>query len=154
MELNVHCCHCSVTKTESEVAQSCPTLCDLMDCRLPGSSIHGIFQARALEWDAIAISIDEPRQHIKKQRHQFAIKVHIVKAMVFPVAMYECESSTIKMAEHQRTEAFKLWCWRRFLRVPWTLRRSNQSILKEINPECSLERLMLKLKFQYFGHSM
>ena len=78
--------------------------------------------------------------------------VCIVKAMVFPVVMYECENWTIKKAEHQRTDAFKLWCWRRLLRVPWTARRSNQSILKEINPEYSLEGLCLKLKFQYFGH--
>ena len=77
-------------------------------------------------------------------------KAHIVKAMVFPVVMYGLESLTIKKAEHQRTDAFQLWCWRRLLRVPWTARRSNQSILKEINPEYSLERLMLKL--QYFGH--
>ena len=79
-------------------------------------------------------------------------KVHIVKAMVFPVITYRCESWTIKKAEHQRTDAFKLWCWRRLLRIPWTARRSNQSILKENNPEYSLERLMLKLKFQNFGH--
>ena len=81
-------------------------------------------------------------------------KVHLVKAMVFPVVMYGCESWTIKKAEHQRVDAFELWCWRRLLRVPWTARRSNQSILKEISPECSLERLMLKLKPQYFGHLM
>ena len=81
-------------------------------------------------------------------------KVHLVKAMVFPVAMYGCESWTIKKLECRRVDAFKLWCWRRFLRVPWTARRSNQSILKEINPEYSLERLMLKLKLQYFGHLM
>ena len=81
-------------------------------------------------------------------------KVHIVKAMVFPVVMYRCESWTIKKAECQKTDDFKLWCWRRLLRVPWTARRSNQSILKEINPEYSLERLMLKLKLQYFGHLM
>ena len=81
-------------------------------------------------------------------------KVCIIKAMVFPVAMYRCESWTIKKAECQRTDAFELWCWRRLLRVPWTARRSNQSILKEINPEYSLERLMLKLKLQYFGHLM
>ena len=81
-------------------------------------------------------------------------KVHLVKAMVFPVVMYGCESWTIKKAEHQRTYAFELWCWRRLLRVPWTARRSNQSILKEINPEYSLEGLMLKLKLQYFGHLM
>ena len=79
-------------------------------------------------------------------------KVRLVKAMVFPVVMYGCESWTIKKAEHWRIDAFELWCWRRLLRVPWTARRSNQSILKEINPECSLEGLMLKLKLQYFGY--
>ena len=81
-------------------------------------------------------------------------KVHLVKAMVFPVVMYGCESWTIKMTEHQRIDTFKLSCWRRLLSVPWTARRSNQSILKEINPEYSLERLRLKLKLQYFGHLM
>ena len=81
-------------------------------------------------------------------------KVHLVKAMVFPVVMYQCESWTLKKAECQRTDAFELWCWRRLLRVPWTARRSNQSILKEIGPEYSLEGLMLKLKLQYFGHLM
>ena len=79
-------------------------------------------------------------------------KVHLVKAMVFPVVMYGCESWTIKKAEHWRTDAIELWCWRRLLRIPWTARRSNQSILKEISPEYSLEGLMLKLKLQYFGH--
>ena len=79
-------------------------------------------------------------------------ELSLVKAMVFPVVMYECESWTRKKAEHQRIDAFELWCWRRLLRVPWTARRSNQSILKEINPGCSLEGLMLKLKLQYFGH--
>ena len=81
-------------------------------------------------------------------------EVHIVKAMVFPVVMYGCESWTLKKAERQRIHAFELWCWRRLLRVPWTARRSNQSILKEINPGCSLEGLMLKLKLQSFGHLM
>ena len=81
-------------------------------------------------------------------------KVHLVKAMVFPVVMYGCESWTIKKAEHHRIDAFELWCWRRPFRVPWTARRSNQSILKEISPGCSLEGLMLKLKLQYFGHLM
>ena len=81
-------------------------------------------------------------------------KVHLVKAMVFPIVMYGCESWTIMKAECQRIDAFELWCWRRLLRVPWTARRSNQSILKEISPEYSLERLMLKLKLQYFGHLM
>ena len=81
-------------------------------------------------------------------------KVRLVKAMVSPVVMYGCESWIIKKAEHRRIDAFELWCWRRLLRVPWTARRSNQSILKEISPGCSLERLMLKLKLQYFGHLM
>ena len=81
-------------------------------------------------------------------------KVHLVKAMVFPVVMYGCESWSIKKAEHRRTDAFELWCWRRLLRVLWTARRSNQSILQEISPEYSLEGLMLKLKLQYFGHLM
>ena len=91
---------------------------------------------------------------LKSRDITLSTKVHLVKAMVFPVVMYECECWTIKKAEHQRTEAFELWCWRRLLRVPWTARRSNQSILKEINPGCSLEGLMLKLKLQYFGHLM
>ena len=81
-------------------------------------------------------------------------KVHIVRALVFPVVMYGCESWTIKKAERRRIDAFELWCWRRLLRVPWTVRRSNQSILKEISPGCSLEGLMLKLKLQYFSHLM
>ena len=81
-------------------------------------------------------------------------KVHLVKGMVFPVVMYGCESWTIKKAEHQKIDAFELWCWRRLSRVPWTARRSNQSILKEISPEYSLEGLLLKLKFQYFGYLM
>ena len=81
-------------------------------------------------------------------------KIHLVKAMIFPVVMYGCESWTIKKIEHQRFDAFELWCWRRLLRVPWTARRSNQPILKEISPEYSLEGLMLKLKLQYFGHLM
>ena len=81
-------------------------------------------------------------------------KVHLVKVRVFPGVMYGCESWTIKKAEHRKIDAFELWCWRRLLRVPWTARRSNQSILKEISPGCSLEGLMLKLKLQYFGHLM
>ena len=91
---------------------------------------------------------------LKSRIITFLAKVHLVKAMVFPVGMYGCESWTIKKAEHQRIDAFELWYWRRLLRVPWTSRRSNQSILKEINPEYSLEGLMLKLKLQYFGHLM
>ena len=93
---------------------------------------------RSLGWDDISLPTE----------------VHIVKAMVFPVGISVCESWTIKKAEHQRIDAFELWCWKRLLRVPWTARRSNQSILKEINPEYSLEGLMLKLKLQYFGHLM
>ena len=91
---------------------------------------------------------------LKSRGITLSTKVHLVKAMVFPVVMYGCESWTIKKAECWRIDAFELWCWRRLLRVPWTARRSNQSILKEISPECSLEGLMLKLKLQYFGHVM
>ena len=91
---------------------------------------------------------------LKSREIALPTKVHLVKAMVFPIVMYGCESWTIKKAEHQRIDAFELWCWRRLLRVPWTDRRSNQSILKEISPEHSLEGLMLKLKLQYFGHLM
>ena len=91
---------------------------------------------------------------LKSRDSTLPTKVHLVKAMVFPVVMYGCESWTIKKAERRKMDAFKLWCWRRLLRVPWTARRSNQSILKEISPECSLEGLMLKLKLQYFYHLM
>ena len=91
---------------------------------------------------------------LKSRDITFPPKVHLVKTMVFPVVMYGCESWTIKKAEHRRIDAFELDCWRRLLRVPWTARRSNQSILKEINPEYSLEGLMLRLKLQYFGHLM
>ena len=99
-------------------------------------------------------SYDQPRQHIQKQRRYFANKDPSSQAMVFPVVMYGCESWTVKTAERRRVDAFELWCWRRLLRVPWTARRSNQSILKEISPGCSLEGIMLKLKLQYFGHLM
>ena len=99
-------------------------------------------------------SYDQPRQHIKSRDITLLAKVRLIKAMVFPVIKYGCESWTVKKAEHRRIDAFKLWCWRRLLRVPWTARRSNQSILKEISPGCSLEGLMLKLKLQYFGHLM
>ena len=91
---------------------------------------------------------------IFKSRHYLSTKVRLVKAMVFPLVMYGCESWTVKKAEHRRIDAFELWCWRRLLRVPWTARKSNQSILKEISPGCSLEGMMLKLKLQYFGHLM
>ena len=91
---------------------------------------------------------------LKSRDITWPTKVHIVKAMVFPVVIYGCESWTVQKAERQRIDAFELWCWRRLLRVSWTARRSNQSILKEINPEYSLEGLILKLKLQYFGHLM
>ena len=97
---------------------------------------------------------NQPRQHIKEKRHYLLKMVHLVKAMVFPVVMYGGEGWMLKKAECQRIDAFELWCWRRLLRVPWTKRRSNQSILKEINPQYSLEELMLKLNIQYFGHLM
>ena len=90
----------------------------------------------------------------KSRDNTLPTKVHLIKAMVFPVVMYGCESWTVKKTERRRINAFELWCWKRLLRVPWTARRSNQSILKEISPGCSLEGLMLKLKLQYFGHLM
>ena len=99
-------------------------------------------------------SYDQPRQHIKKQRHYFENKGLSTQGYVFPVVRYGCEIWTIKKAECWRFDAFELWCWRRLLRVPWTARSSNQSILKKISPGCSLEGLMLKLKLQYFGHLM
>ena len=97
-------------------------------------------------------AMSNPASILKSRAITLPTKIHIVKAMVFPVVMYGCESWTIKKAECQRIDAFDMWCWRRLLRVPWTARRSNQSILKEISPEYSLEGLMLKLKLQYFGH--
>ena len=137
-------------ESESLVTQLCLTLCNPMDCRLPGSSVHRIFQARVLEW--VAISFMTNLEHVLKSRDiTLLTKVHLVKAMVFPVVMYGCESWTIRKAEGQRTDAFELWCWRRLLRVPWTARRSNQSILKEISPEYSLGGLMPKLKLQYLA---
>ena len=118
----------------------------------PSKSLQMVTAAMKLK-DACSLEeiYDQPRQHIKKQRHYFADKV---KAMVFPVVMYECENWTIKKAEHRSIDAFELWCWRRLLRVPWTARRSNLSILKKISPEHSLEGLMLELKLQYCGHMM
>ena len=139
-------CHfllqCMKVKSESEVTQSCLTLSDPMDCSPPGCSVHGIFQARVL--DSI----------LKSRNITLPTKVRLVKVMVFPMVMYGCESWTVKKAECQRIDAFELWCWRRLLRVPWTARRSNKSILKEISPGCSLEGLMMKLKLQYFGYLM
>ena len=115
-----------------------------------GDCSHEIKRCLLLERKAVT-NLDSI---LKSRDITLPTKVHIVKAMVFPVVMYGCESRTIKKAECQRMDAFALWCWRRFLRVPWTARRSNQSILKEISPEYSLEGLMLKLKLQYFGHLM
>ena len=97
---------------------------------------------------------DQPDSILKSRDITLSTKVHLVEAMVFPVVMYGCESLIIKKAERRRIDAFELWCWRRLLRVPWTARRSNQSILKEISPGCSLEGLMLKLNPQHFGHLM
>ena len=97
-------------------------------------------------------SYDQPRQHTKSRDITLPAKIHLVKAMLFPVVMYGCESWTIKKGENQRIDAFELWCWRRLWRVHWTTRTSNQSILKEISPEYSLEGWMLKLKLQCFGH--
>ena len=139
----------------SEVTQLFPILCDPMDCSLPGSSVHGIFQARILEWVAIScFNLDS----ISKSRDiTLSTKVHIDEAMVFPVVMYGCERWTVKKAEHWRIDAFELWYWRRLLRIPWIARRSNQGNhfqLREIGPEYSLEGLMLKLKLQFFGHLM
>jgi len=102
-------------------------------------------------WKESLINLDSI---LKSRDITLPTKVHLVKAMVFPVVMYGCESWTIKKAECQRIDAFELWCWRSLLRVPWTARRSNQSIVKEISPGCSLDGLMLKLKLQYFGHVM
>ena len=123
-----------------------------MDCSPPGSSIHEIFQARVLEWGAIAFSDDQPKQHIKKQRHYFANKGPSSQSYGFSsshVWMWELENK-----ESWRIDAFELWCWRGLLRVPWTARRSNQSILKEISLNVHWNYSMLKLKLQYFGYLM
>ena len=98
--------------------------------------------------------VTNPNSTLKSRDITLPTKVHLVKATVFPVVMYGCESWTVKKAERQRIDAFKLWCWRRLLQIPWTARRSNQSIIEEISPECSLKGLMLKLKHQYFCHLM
>ena len=132
-----NCIHSSVFSTISLL----PRLgyCTLwgQDCRgAPVFQIWELLQKYVQAWDC------------------WVLKVHLVKAMVFPVVMYGCESWTVKKAEHRRIDAFELWCWRRLLRVPWTARRSNQCILKEISPGISLEGMMLKLKLQYFGHLM
>ena len=115
-----------------------------------GDCSHGI-KRRLLLGRKVMTNIDSI---LKSRDITLQTKVRLVKAILFPVVMYGCESCSIKKAEHRRIDAFEPWCWRRFLRVPWTARRSNQSILKEICPEYSLEGLMLKLKLQYFGHLM
>ena len=115
-----------------------------------GDCSHEI-KRRLFFWQKVMTNLDSI---LKSRDFTLLTKVHLVRAMVFPVVMYECESWTVKKAEHRKIDAFKLWCWRRLLRVPWTAKRSNQSILKEISPGCSLEGLMLKLKLQYFGHLM
>ena len=164
------------------VAHSCLTIWDPLDCNAKGSHVQEILQARILEWVAYPFSSrsSRPRNQVgvsciagrffscwaarkgitnldsifKIRDIALLTKVCIVKAMGFLIVMYRCESWTIKKAEHQRIDGFKLWCWRRFLRVPWTATRSNQSIPKEISPEYSLAGLMLKLKLQYFGPLM
>ena len=139
-------------KVKVLVVQSYLTLCDPTDCSPSGSSVPGILQARILEWVAMPFSkgSSRPRDQTWVSCIALPTKVHLVKAMVFPVVMYGCESWTIRKAERRRTDAFELWCWRRLLRVPWTATQSNQSILKAINPEYLLEGLVLNL--QYFGH--
>ena len=127
-------------ESESEVAQSCPTLCDPMDCSPPGSSVRGILQARILEWVAISFSRGSSRPRDWAQ--------------VSCIAGRRFNLWATREAEHQRTVAFELWCWRRLLRVPCTARRSNQSILKENQPWIFIERLMLKLKLQSFVYLM
>ena len=133
----------------SEVVQLCPTLCNSMDYSLPGSSVHGIFPGKST-----GVGCHLLLQRIKEQRHYFTNKCLCSQSFGFSsshVWMWELD---LKKAECQRIDAFKLWCWRRLLRVLWTARRFNQSIIKEISPDYSLEGLMLKLKLQYFGHLM
>ena len=115
------------------------------------ATVHGVAKSRTRLSDFTSLHFTSD-SILKSRDITLSTKVHLVKAMVFPLVMYGCESWTIKKAEHRRIYAFELWCWRRLLRAPWTARRSDQSILKEINPEYSLERLTLKLKLQYFGH--
>ena len=134
----------------AKLLQLCPTLCDPIDSSPLCSAVPGILQARILEWVAISFSNHKPREHIKRQRHHFADKgPYSYSFSISNVQMWEW---TIKKPEHQRIDAFELSWWRRLLRVPRTARRSSQSMLKEINPEYSLEGLMLKLKLHYFGH--
>ena len=138
---------------------SCLTLCDPLDDSPPGSSVHEIFQARILEWIVISFSRDSSQLRNQNCVSCIAGRVFTYWGIGKPdwfiyILKYGCESWTVKKAEHWKIDAFELWCWRRFLRAPWTAKRSNQSILKEVNPGCSLEGLLLKLKLQYFGHLM
>ena len=143
-------CHfllqCMKVKSECEVTQSCPTA----EHQAPPSM--GFSRQEYCSGVPVPSSMTYLDSISKSRDITLPIKVHLVKAMVFPVVIYGCDRWTIKKAECQRIDAFELWCWRKLLRVPWTARRSNQSIPKEISPGCSLEGLMLKLKFQYFGH--
>ena len=161
-------------ESEGEVAQSCAALCDTMGCNLPGFSVHGIFSGKSTgvgcHFHLQGIFLNQGsnpgllhcRQMLYPLSHQgspnsilksiditLPTKVHLIKALFFPVVVYGCERWIIKKAECRKTDAFELWCWRKLLRVPWTARISNQSILKEINPEYSLEGPMLKLKLQW-----
>ena len=131
---------CKITKT------SYPCFSALRDHHLLGNSKRRLLLGRKVMTNLDSI--------LKSRDTTLSTKIHLVKAMVFPVVMYGCESWTVKKAERRRIDAFELWCWRRLLRVPWTARTSNQSILNEISPGCSLEGMMLKLKLQYFGHLM
>ena len=127
------------------------TLESPLDCK----EIQPVHSEGDQPWDFFGRKVMTNLDSILKSRDiTLPTKVRLVKSMVFPVVMYGCESWTVKKVEHQRIDAFELWCWRRLLRVPWTARRSNQSILKEISPGISLEGMMLKLKLQYFGHLM
>ena len=144
------CSYVQMWEKWSEVTQSCLTLCDPMDCSLLGSSVHAVFQARVLEW--VAISFSKGSSQPRNWTWSPALQEDALPSE--PPGKPRCENWIIKKTEHQRIDAFKLWCWRTLLRVPWTARRSNQSILKETNSEYSLEGLIMKLKLQYFGQLM
>ena len=139
-------------KSESEVAQLYLTLVTPWTAAYQAPPSMGFFQAKVLEWGAIVFSMINLDSILKSRDITLSTKVRLVKAMVFPVVMYGCESWTIKKAEHRRIDAFELWCWKRLLRVPWTARRCNQFILKEISPGCSLGGLMLKVKLLWPPH--
>ena len=138
-----------------EIACKCQTFFSLLSCRRKQTSnIFFLLYTNLKMVTPWKKSYDQPCQHTKSRDITLPTKVRLVKAIVFPVVIYGCESWAIRNAEHRRIDTFELWCWRRLLRIPWSARRSNQSILKEISPGCSLERLMLNLKHQYFGHLM